>query len=153
MLRACISPLLPTIDENQPEPVARAPACPADRLRAHAPPPLVMRAPRRSPSPCASTGAALRARRRSSPVAHGARHRDNTHLAAGLPHRYTVHGNVDLRRDSCEGGFYSDGNTANMSVRSCPSYAAASRRAIPTPSGEQRWLQGHPTQTGRRRPR
>jgi len=37
MLRACISRLLPTIDENQLEPVARAPACPADRLHAHAP--------------------------------------------------------------------------------------------------------------------
>ncbi|EPZ90437.1 hypothetical protein BURCENBC7_AP3416 [Burkholderia cenocepacia BC7] len=37
MLRSCISRLLPTIDENQPEPVARASACPADRLRAHGP--------------------------------------------------------------------------------------------------------------------
>ncbi|AFJ88279.1 hypothetical protein MYA_3921 [Burkholderia sp. KJ006] len=78
--------------------------------------------------------------------------RDNPHPAAPRRYRYTVHRPIRRPRDYCLGGFYSDGNAANMWVRTAASHAATSRRTIPTPSGEQRWLQNHPMQT-RRRPK
>ncbi|ABI91109.1 hypothetical protein Bamb_5562 [Burkholderia ambifaria AMMD] len=88
------------------------------------------------PTRCASTGAVPRVRDLRGFLPGSPRHRENTHLAARPRHRYTVHERIRSAHDYRPGGFYSYGNTANMSVRSRSFVRAASRRTIPTPSGE-----------------